>query len=80
MGFYHTHTHTHILPWNLSVKLLILLENDWNDILLLESVILRLLDIWAAVINYVNGYSHLPETRPHHSITVSQMEFLEYTT
>ena len=72
MGFYHTHTHTHILPWNLNVKLLILLEKDWNDILLLESVILRLLDIRAAVINCVNGYSHLPRDQTpsqYHSIT-----------
>ena len=38
MGFYHTHMHTHIWQYNLSVKLLILLENGQNDILLLESV------------------------------------------
>ena len=44
--------------------------------LLLESVNLGPLSIWAAVINYVNGYVNMltsPETRPHHSITVSQM-------
>ena len=40
--------------------------------MLLESVILRLLDIGAAVINYVNGYSHLPRDQTpsqYHSIT-----------
>ena len=75
----HAHAHTH-----LAIKSKCKVTDfTGNDTLLLESVNLRLLDMRAAVINYVNGYVNMltsPETRPHHSITVSQMEFLEYTT
>ena len=67
-----THAHTHIAIKSKCKVTDFLLENGQNDILLLESVNLRLLDIRATVINYVNGYAHLSRDQTpsqYHSIT-----------
>ena len=65
-----TYTHTHT---DIAIKSKCKVTDfTGNDTLLLESVNLRLLDIRAAVIHYVNGYVNIltsSETKPHHSIT-----------
>ena len=64
----HTHAHTHIA---IKSKCKVT-DFTGNDTLLLKSVNLRLLDMRATVINYVNGYAHLPRDQTpsqYHSIT-----------